>query len=187
MHNLQNQGRPWQAVRRFKVDLVLLSLFGLVVSSVANASLLSSKLNYDHYDSWRNNDQLYYSTFNIGEQWKPWAATRYEIEPLNLVDQINICYAYKGGWNHYFNECVIDDETQLLGYIETVEGAERFGFHFSAPSLNLEREEDLSQIDPTTLNWEDYEAWSPEKQLYFSTMDEEESDGAIIPWKLDKY
>ena len=82
----------------------LLLLLGLV--SVAEASLLSSRLNYDHYDGWRHNDQLYYSTFNHGEQWKTWSAQRYTLEPLNLVDQINLCYAHGGGWNHYFGDCV---------------------------------------------------------------------------------
>ena len=164
-----------------------LLLLGLLFTSVANASLLSSKLNYDHFDSWRNNDQLYYSTFNNGQQWKDWPASRSEIEPLNLVDQLNLCFAFEGGWNHFFNECVIDDEDQLLGYMEAVEETERFGFHFSAPSLNLEVEDNLADIDVNSLDWDKYETWSPEKQLYFSTLDQNETEGVIKPWVLDKY
>lgn len=162
-----------------------LVLLGFVFTSVAQASLLSSRLNYDHYDGWRNYDQLFYSTFNNGEQWKTWSSARYEVESLNLVDQLNLCYAYGGGWNHYFNECVIDDEDQLLSYIEAVEDAERFGFHFSAPAIEPDDEEDFTTLDPDTLDWDNYASWSPEKQLYFSAIGEGEIEGEIIPWTLD--
>lgn len=164
-----------------------LVLAALGFSSVAQASLISSKLDYDQFENWRYEDQLYYSTFNQGQQWKDWPHDKYRVEPLNLVDQLNLCFAHGGGWNHYYNDCVIDDEDQLVDYIEAVEAAERFGFHFSAPSFNRDVDEDLSEIDPTTLNWDDFENWSPEKKLYFSTLDENESDGEIIPWQLDKY
>ncbi len=164
-----------------------LLLLGLGFTSVAQASLLSSELNYDYYSDWRNKDQLYYSTFNSGEQWKSWKDDRYTVERLSLVDQMNLCFAHNGGWNHYYNDCVIEEEAQLLSYIEAVEDAERFGFHFSAPSLKLETEEAFTDIDPATLDWDNYEAWSPEKQLYFSTLNQNESDGLIIPWQLDKY
>jgi hypothetical protein len=42
-------------------------------------------------------------------------------------------------------------------------------------------------MDPATLNWNNYANWSPEKQLYFSTLGQQETDGQIIPWKLNKY
>lgn len=160
-------------------------LLGLVFATAAQASLISSKLGYENYSGWRNSDQLYYSTFNSGEQWKNWNTSRYEVSPLNLVDQLNLCYAYKGGWNHYFNDCVIDDEDQLLDYIEAVEDAERFGFHFSAPALALETEEDFTTLAPEAIDWENYGAWSPAKQLYFSTIGQAEQNGEVIPWKFD--
>lgn len=158
----------------------------LLLPMIAQASLLSSQLGYRHYQSWRHADQLYYSTFNNGEQWKSWPSSRYELEPLNLVDQINVCYAHGGGWNHYFNDCVIDDEDQLLSYIEAVEDAERFGFHFSAPALVPEAEEDFTQLSVEEVDWEHYASWSPEKQLYFSTLGEGEKDGAVIEWEFSK-
>ncbi len=164
-----------------------LLLVALGFSSVAQASLVSSELNYDQYDNWRFQDQLYYSSFNSGEQWKAWSNDRYTVAPLNLVDQLNLCFAHGGGWNHYYNDCVIDDEDQLIDYLEAVEEAERFGFHFSAPAFNREVEDNLSEIDPATLNWDEYEMWSPEKKLYFSTLDQQESGGEVIPWQLDKY
>ncbi|NCP67378.1 hypothetical protein GW756_04155 [bacterium] len=164
-----------------------LLLLGLGFTSVAQASLLSSQLNYNQYGDWRNNDQLYFSTFNNGEQWKPWKNDRYTVDPLTLVDQINLCFAYGGGWNHYYNDCVIEDEDQLLDYVEAVEDAERFGFHFSAPAYNIETEENFEDIDPADLDWDNYVNWSPEKQLYFSTLDQQEENGVIIPWKLNKY
>jgi|GEM_PF-5790229 len=160
-------------------------LVGLLMSSVANASLISSKLGYDNYKGWNNNDQLYYSTFNSGEQWKGFKTPEYTVESLNLVDQINLCFAYKGGWNHYFNDCVIDEEDQLVAYLEAVEDAERFGFHFSAPAYQPETEEDFTMLDPATLDWSHYAEWSPEKQLYFSSIGQGETEGEIIPWSLD--
>lgn len=164
-----------------------LFLFGFLFVSVAEANLISSKLNYEHYADWRKADQLYYSTFNSGEQWKPWKNNRYAVKPLNLVDQLNLCFAYDGGWNHYLNACVINDEDQLLNYLEAVEDAERFEFHFSAPAYNIESEVDLRNQDPAILDWDNYKAWSPEKQLYFSTLGQNETEGSIIPWQIDKY
>ena len=164
-----------------------LFLLSLAFTSVAQASLTHSVLDFDQFENWRFNDQLYYSTFNEGQQWKPWADDRYTVEPLNLVDQLNLCFAHEGGWNHYFNECVIEDEDQLVDYLEAVEEAERFGFHFSAPAFNQEIETPLSELDPETLDWDNYQYWSPEKQLYFSTIGQNETEGAIIPWHLDKY
>ncbi len=154
---------------------------------IAQASLLSSELKYDYYQSWRQSDQLYYSTFNSGEQWKPWPAARTTFDNLNLVDQLNLCFAHGGGWNHYLGECVIEDEDKLVDYLEAVEETQRFGFHFSAPALNLETETDLASIDPKTLDWSTYERWSPEKQLFFSSLSQGEQGGTVIPWQLDKY
>lgn len=164
-----------------------LFLLLLGFSSIAQASLDGSKLDFESFGQWRFQDQLYYSTFNVGEQWRPWSDSRYTVEPLNLVDQLNLCFSYGGGWNHYFSECVIEDEDQLLDYLEAVEDAERFGFHFSAPAFNRQTEVALSEIDPSTLDWENYENWSPEKKLYFSTVGQNETNGEILPWQLDKY
>lgn len=164
-----------------------LLLLAIGLTSTAQASLISSKLNYNYYSNWRNADQLYYSTFNSGEQWKSWKSNRYTLEPLNLVDQLNLCFAHSGGWNHYFNDCVINDEDQLLNYLEAVEDAERFGFHFSAPAYNMETEVDFRNQDMATLDWDKYSSWSPEKQLYYSTIGQNETNGVIIPWQLDKY
>lgn len=164
--------------------LLLCSLF---LSATAQASLSYSRLDFEQFENWRFNDQLYYSTFNHGEQWKSCSNDRYTLEPLNLVDQLNLCFAYGGGWNHYFNDCVIEDEDQLVSYLEAVEDAERFGFHFSAPAFNREIEVPLSEIDPSTLNWDEYHTWSPEKQLYFSTLNQQETEGELKPWDIPYY
>jgi len=157
----------------------------LLFTSMAQAELLSSPLPYNNYQDWRQSDQLFYSTFNVGEQWKDWSGGRSTVEPLNLVDQINLCYQYNGGWNHLFNECVIEDEAALVNYLEATEEAERFGFHFSAPTQIKEVDEDLASLDPEQLDWNNYSNWSPQQQLYFSTLSQSEQDGEIVPWTLD--
>ena len=148
----------------------LIWLLPLLFIASAQAQVFSSALNYGNADNWRAHDKLFYSSFNAGEQWENWPSRKYTVEPLNLVDQLNLCYEFGGGWNHYFSDCVIEDEDLLIQYLEATEEAERFGFHFSAPTPAKPVEEDLSSLDPAQLDWDNYARWSPEKQLYFSTV-----------------
>lgn len=150
----------------------ILWLLPVLVFSVAQARLDYSALDYEPYQQWRHDDKLFFSTFNAGEQWKNWKTSQYTLEPLNLVDQINLCYEFEGGWNHYFGDCVIEDEDMLVQYVEAVEEAQRFGWHFSAPALNKTEDPDLTTVEPENLDWENYDAWSPQQRLHFSTFGE---------------
>ncbi len=142
-------------------------LFGLLFLPLSTQAYFS----YKTYEDWTQGDQLYYSTFNDGEKWT-WHSALNKPEPesnLTLVEQINLCYDYGGGWNHYINNCVIEDESVLLDYVKALEYAEQNTFYYSSPPKNTEKAPEVFEGQEDRFNWKNLKHWSPEYQLHFST------------------
>ena len=152
--------------------------------SVIGLFSAAQALNFDRYGDWLMTDQLYYSTFNEGEQWY-WRHdfnTPPPEETVSLAQKIQFCHRFKGTWSHIEGDCVLIPGEYILDYIEFVEtGGE--GYRTSA--ITRQTDIDPSTIDPATLDWNDYENWSPALQLYFSTNNEGETNGALKPWSFE--
>ncbi len=153
----------------------LIASLALFYSSAAFA------VNFQYYPDWTLSDKLYYSTFNEGEKWKwHWSLDKPKEDTLTPAEKINLCLNYGGMWSHYEDDCVFEEDTYILDYIEALEAGEPV--HYSAP--NKEVDIDPRNIDPATLDWAEFENWSPEIQLYFSTVNEQEKEGILKPWSF---